>query len=214
MATPAALAAQAMHDMQPHPPAAMHPATPAHGSALPKVPQASPSVHHLSRQVSRGTPRGSHIPAHVPRHGQGSPAEAESPSRPGGHSAAPVSGPTPSTGPIKAEVPQAEMQHGTCETPRDTTSGKPCTPAGLTGAGHSCGAMHVLPGDLTQINAPQAAPPTLISQLDLTDLFNAAEQQAAARLAASHAYEQTRQRSHEASIARAGTTHSWPESQR
>lgn len=198
----AALAAQAMHDMQPHPPVMAQPSTPAHGIALPKVPQASPSIQRAASEASQSLLGG-------PTYGIGSPEHPALPWQPGTEDQGWPHAPSAAAPAASADEQgrAALTQSAGQPAARDGSSGVAAydpQPQLGGGAGRPTETMQHLPGESGRSPTAQGGPVAVLSQLDLTDLFHAAEQQAAARLAASHAQEQSMQRSQEAAIARAG----------
>lgn len=203
--------AQAMRDMQPHPPAVPLPATPSQVGALPSIPQASPGVQRLS-----------HLPSsHASSRPASSPDMAQRPETQDvdamtraeaalSHAAAPAILPTESNVNVQhTSAPglpgNSSCSHaGAAATPQPYDSAslhvhsnhsrQPQTPAGA-------GSMHAV---------LQGHGPGMISQLDLEHLFKAAEQQAVARLAASHAHEQELQRCQQDAIERSGAAINFP----
>ena len=191
-----------MHGMQPHPPAIAQPSTPAHGIALPKVPQASPSIQRAASEASQSLMGG-------PSYGIGSPEHPVLPWQPGTEDQGRPRARSAAAPAASADAQgRAALTHSAGqEAARDGSSGVAThdpQPQPGGGAGRPNETVQQLPGESGRGSTAQGGPVAVLSQLDLTDLFHAAEQQAAARLAASHAQEQSMQRSQEAAIARAG----------
>eukprot|EP00892_Ulva_mutabilis_P010632 jgi/Ulvmu1/7941/UM004_0174.1 len=194
---PATLAgADAMRAMQLHPQSGPPPVTPARTTALPKVPQTSPAPQPLPRRESQAastvppTPPDAHqrpdthLPETVPRSGmipQDSAGETAAAAR------------TPG----RADATLTAASHANT---RDEASAAAALAGHVATCDHSVPAMP--PEGGSQHAGPAVPAPAVISQLDLAQLFQAAEQQAAARLAASHAQERELQRCQQDAIAR------------